>query len=104
MDIRINVPRDRIAQFCLRNHICSFAFFGSVLRADFGPDSDVDVLVELQEAHEPSLIGWAALEKELSEILGRTTELVERKAVEQSENYIRRRHVLQSAEEIYVAR
>jgi len=104
MGIRIKVPRKKIAAFCRRSHIRSFAFFGSVLRDDFRPESDVDVLVQFDPGQEPDLMEIVAMENELSEILGHKVDLVERQSVEQSENYIRRRHILQSEEAIYVAR
>ena len=103
MSIHIDVPKDKVAEFCCRNHIRSLAFFGSVLRGDFGPDSDVDVVVEFEPGQEPGLMELVGMQDELSEILGRKTDVVERKAVEKSENYIRRRHVLQSLEMVYVA-
>lgn len=103
MAIQINVVKEDIAAFCQRNHIRSFAFFGSVLRDDFGPDSDVDILVEFEPANEPGLMELIAIENELSKILGRKADMVERRAVEKSKNYIRRRHVLQSVEAVYVA-
>ena len=103
MGIRIEVPKDKIAAFCHRNHIRSLAFFGSVLRDDFRPDSDVDVLVEFERGQEPGLMAMVAVENELSEILGQKEDLVERQSVEKSENYIRRRHMLQSVEAVYVA-
>lgn len=56
--------------FCVRHHISRFAFFGSVLRDDFGPESDVDVLVEFEAGHAPGLLGLAAMERELSVLLG----------------------------------
>ena len=103
MGIQIEVPEEKIAAFCRRNSIRSLAFFGSVLRDDFGPDSDVDVLVEFEQGEEPSLMTIVTIENELSEILGRKVDLVERQSVERSENYIRRRHMLQSVEAVYVA-
>jgi len=103
MGIQIEVPKDKIAAFCRRNHIRSLAFFGSVLRDDFGPNSDVDVMVEFEQGQEPDLMGLVTIENELSEILRRKVDFVERQAVERSENYIRRRHMLQSVEAIYVA-
>ncbi|MFB0553393.1 MAG: nucleotidyltransferase family protein [Phycisphaerae bacterium] len=103
MGIQIEVPKEKISAFCRRNHICAFAFFGSVLRDDFRSDSDVDVLVEFEPGQELSLMELVAMENELSEILGRKADMVERQAVEQSENYIRRRYVLQSLEKVYVA-
>jgi len=103
MGLQITVPRDSIAAFCGRYHIRSLALFGSVLRDDFRPDSDVDVLVEFEPTYEPSLVDLVRIQDELSEVLGRRVDLVERAAVEQSDNYIRRRHILESLETLYVA-
>jgi len=61
--------------FCRRHHIRRLALFGSVLREDFRPDSDVDILVEFDAEHVPGLIGLAGLELELSELLGRKVDL-----------------------------
>jgi|SRR6516165_1078243 predicted nucleotidyltransferase len=72
--IRIAIDRERLAGFCQRNHIHRLALFGSVLREDFGPDSDVDVLVEFEPGRIPGL-RFFALERELSEILGRKVDL-----------------------------
>ena len=66
----IAVPKDRIADFCRRHHIRRLSLFGSVLRDDFGPASDVDVLVEFEEGKAPGLIRLAGMELELSEMLG----------------------------------
>ena len=103
MTAHIKLSRDKIEAFCRRNHIHSLAFFGSVLRDDFGPNSDVDVMVEFERGHKPRLMQLAMLENELSEILGHKVDIVERQSVEGSENYIRRRHILQSVETVYVA-
>ena len=74
MSIRIPVDRKKIAEFCRRNHVKRLAFFGSVLRDDFRPDSDVDVLVEFEPEHVPGL-AFYGMEIELSEILGRKVDL-----------------------------
>jgi hypothetical protein len=66
----VEIPEDQIASFCRRHHIRKLALFGSVLRDDFRPDSDVDVLVEFREGKAPGLIRLAGMELELSEILG----------------------------------
>ena len=66
----IDIPRDKIAEFCKRNHIRKLSLFGSVLRGDFYPDSDVDILVEFEPEHVPGYIRLAGMELELSEILG----------------------------------
>ena len=70
----IAVSKDKIADFCLRHHIRKLAFFGSVIRDDFGPDSDVDVLVEFDPDYTPGF-AFFGMETELSEILGRKVEL-----------------------------
>jgi len=102
-DPRIPIRREELQAFCQRHRIRRLALFGSVLRADFRPDSDVDVLVDFEEGAEPGLFDLVSLQEELSEMLGRRVDLVERQAVERSENYIRRRHILGSAETVYVA-
>ena len=79
------------------------ALFGSVLRDDFGPESDVDILVRFAPAAEPGLRDWPAMERELAEVLGRDVDLIERRSVEISRNYIRRRAILDSAQVVYAA-
>jgi len=71
---QIDIPKDRIAEFCRINHIRRLALFGSVLRDDFGPDSDIDVLVEFEPGQSPGL-RFFGMEIELSEILGRKVDL-----------------------------
>lgn len=63
------IDRERLADFCVRNHIAKLAFFGSVLRDDFNPNSDIDVLVDFEAGHVPGLIRVARLERELSSLL-----------------------------------
>ncbi len=75
MNKHIAVPQEKIADFCRRHRIRRLSFFGSVLGDKFGPDSDVDVLVEFQPAAKRGLLRLAAMEKELSEILGRKVDL-----------------------------
>ena len=70
MPIQIEVPRHRLAEFCRRHQIQTLSLFGSVLREEFRPDSDIDVLVEFKDGHVPGLLGIARMERELSEILG----------------------------------
>lgn len=104
MNGHITIAKDKIETFCREHHICSLALFGSVLREDFRPESDVDILVEFEQGDEPDLFGLVELQEELSKIIGHSVDLVERRAVEKSENYIRRRHILEATETIYVAR
>ena len=100
---RIEIPRDRIAEFCRKHRVRRLSLFGSALRDDFRPESDVDFLVSFAQDARHSLFDLAAIEEELGAILGRKVDLVEREAIEQSENYIRRRHILESEEPLYVA-
>ena len=75
MGARISVPKEKIAEFCQRNHIRRLAFFGSVLRSDFGPESDIDVLVEFEMGARVGLITFAGMEIELGDLLGRRAEM-----------------------------
>jgi hypothetical protein len=92
-----------LALFCRKSNIVELSFFGSVLRDDFRPDSDVDVLVRFDEEVAWDFQARLDMEAELAGILGRPVDLVERHAVERSENYIRRDHILSSARSVYVA-
>ncbi|MAG36496.1 MAG: nucleotidyltransferase [Dehalococcoidia bacterium] len=100
----INLPKGPVTGFCRKWQIVELALFGSVLRDDFRTDSDIDVLVAFAPNTHWSLFDLVRMEEELTGILGQQVDLVEREAVERSENYIRRRHILQSAEPVYVAR
>ena len=75
MSLGVAVPQERIAEFCRRRRIRRLALFGSVLRDDFGPESDVDVLVEFEPGARVGLIRLAGMELELSEILGRKVDM-----------------------------
>ena len=97
---RISIPKAQIAQFCRRNHIRRLSLFGSVLRNDFGPDSDVDVLVVFQDNAKWNLFDHMNAEEELKHIFGREVDLVERKTIR---NPFRRHHVLNNHEVIYAA-
>src|SRR5258706_11461229 len=70
----VEIPEGAIAQFCRRHHIRRLGLFGSLLRSDFGPDSDVDVLVEFQEGHVPAL-DFFEMQEELSSLIGRKVDL-----------------------------
>lgn len=73
---RITVPREAVAGFCRKHHIRRLALFGSVLRDDFRPESDVDVLVEFEPSHVPGFIRMAAMENELSALFERKVDLL----------------------------
>lgn len=71
----IDIPEQAIAELCRRNDVTRFALFGSILRHDFAPRSDIDVLVEFAPDGGPGLFGFAGMEMELTRILGRTVHL-----------------------------
>jgi len=75
MSVKMDVPKGKIKDFCRRNGIRRLSFFGSVLRDDFAAESDVDVLVEFEPETRVGLIGFAGIENELSELIGRKVDL-----------------------------
>ncbi len=75
MSAKISVDHARLAEFCSQHHIRRLALFGSVLRDDFRPDSDVDILVEFEPGHRAGLITLAGMELELSDMLKRKADL-----------------------------
>ena len=95
----IDIPEDRITEFCRQHHIRRLSLFGSVLREDFGPGSDVDVLVEFEPGHTPGL-SFFAMDEELSAILG--GHKVDLAAPSSLYPRIRKR-VVESAEVVYAA-
>ena len=103
MTARITIPSDRIATFCKRWRVAELSLFGSVVRDDFGPDSDVDVLVSFDPGARHTLLDMVRMQDELSRILGRQVDLVTRAAVEGSRNHIRKKAILESLEVIHAA-
>ena len=103
MSVHIPIDHDKITKFCRRWKITEFALFGSVLRDDFRPDSDVDILATFASDADWSLFDHVDMEEELSAILGRKVDVVSRRAIERSDNWIRREAILSTAEPIYVA-
>ena len=99
MPARVDTDRKRIAQFCRRNHILRLALFGSVLRDDFGPDSDVDVLIEFEPGTVVGYFELADMEMELSKLFGRKADI--RTPAELSKYF--REEVLAAAETQYVS-
>lgn len=98
--IRLPVDRERIAAFSRKWHVLELALFGSVLRDDFGPDSDVDVLVTFEANAPVSLWDWGPMMDELQSIFGRRVDLVERPAIK---NPLRRQSILSHYEILYAA-
>ena len=99
----IRYNRSELASFCLRWKIAEVALFGSVLRDDFGPDSDVDVLVTFGPDARWGLFEMVKMQEELRVIFGRDVDLLSRRGIESSRNPLRRKAILESAEVIHVA-
>ena len=100
MPARIAVDQERIAALCGRHRIRELAFFGSVLRDDFALDSDIDVLAEFAPDAEVSLFDLVHIQAELSVMLGRSVDLVEKRGLR---NPFRRAEILRTAERVYAA-
>ena len=101
--LQISISKAKIEDFCKRWKIVEFAFFGSVLREDFHLNSDIDVLVEFSPNSSWGLLDHAKMEEELAQILNRPVDLVNKKAVINSHNWIRKQNILESAEVYYAA-
>ncbi|MXW06400.1 MAG: nucleotidyltransferase [Gemmatimonadetes bacterium] len=95
------MPNNKIAEFCQRHHIRRLALFGSVLRDDFTPESDVDILVDFEPDTHIGYIGLAGLEIELIDILGRNVDLHTLEGVERSRNGLLQKEILGTAETVY---
>ncbi len=103
MNASLNIDRERLASFCARWRILELDLFGSALRDDFGPESDVDLLAVYAPDARITLFDEALMEEELEALFGRPVDLLSRRAVEESPNWIRRQAILESAEPLYVA-
>ncbi len=100
----IDLPMDQIHEFCQKWQVIEFALFGSVLRDDFRPDSDIDVMVQFHPDAHPTLFDLTYMEDELKILFQRDVDLVTRKGIETSHNYLRRKAILSSAQVIYGTR
>ena len=103
MNSHIAIHKEKIEAFCQQHHISDLGLFGTVLHDDFRPNSGIGVLVEFKREHVPESAKLGEMRDELTKIFGQSVDLVERQAVEKSENYIRRRHILKAVEPIYTA-
>ena len=101
MRFDLEASRKEITAFCERWQVTQLDVFGSALREDFGPDSDVDLLVSFEESARHTLFDMVRMEEELKKIFGREVDLVSRRGIERSPNYIRRKAILESAELFY---
>lgn len=99
--IPFKLPQAKLKAFCQRWRIQEFALFGSVLRDDFGPDSDIDILVTFASEADWSLLDHVEMQYELEDLFGRKVDLVSRKGIANSQNYIRKQEILNSAQVIY---
>ena len=99
----LDLPMAEIKVLCDRWHIVEFAVFGSVLRDDFQPTSDIDVLITLAPNTRKGLLTLAHIKHELEDLLGREVDLSTKKSIEQSQNQTRRHNILNSAQVLYVA-
>lgn len=103
MTAHISIPSERVADFCERWQVVELALFGSSQRANFGPESDIDLLVEFDERARHTLFDMGRMERELESLFGREVDLIERASIEQSDNYLRRKSIFQLVETIYAA-
>ena len=100
---RLRIADEELVAFCAKWKIVRLELFGSALREDFGPESDIDLLVTFAQDAPWSLLDIVHLEEELSLLLGRKAEIAERSAIEQSANPFRRKRILGSAQLLYAA-
>jgi predicted nucleotidyltransferase len=99
----VQIPKDKIIDYCQRWKITEFALFGSVLRDDFEPTSDIDILVSFDADTKWTLLDHVQMQDELGTLFGRDVDLVSRRGLENSRNRIRREEILNSAQVIYVS-
>jgi predicted nucleotidyltransferase len=96
----IDLPQEQLTAFCQRHHIAYLALFGSALRDNFGPESDLDMLVEFEPGTKIGLLEFIGIQRELSSLLGRPVDLVPRDGLK----WVIRDEVLASAKAIYDAK
>jgi uncharacterized protein len=101
--VRLQIPSTEISKFCQHWGVAELSLFGSVLRDDFKPDSDIDVLFRFLPGVRCGLLGLAQMREELETLFGREVDLVSKSAIERSQNWIRRNNILSSAQVIYAA-
>ena len=99
----IQLPHDQLTEFCQRWKVSELALFGSVLRDDFRPDSDIDILITFAPEAKRGVFVLAQMQEELETLFGRSVDLVSKRAIERSQNWIRRQNILEFAQVIYAA-
>jgi uncharacterized protein len=100
----IELPLEEIAKFCQQWQITEFSLFGSVLRDDFRPDSDIDILIDFDPQAHPTFFDLVKMEEQLKTLFQRDIDLLTRKGIETSRNYLRRHAILSTAQLIYGTR
>lgn len=95
------IPKAQLEQFCRQWKITELALFGSVLRADFRPDSDVDLLVTFASDAHWSLLDHVRMEAEMTKLIGRPVDMLTKRSVEKSYNWLLKQEILQSAQVLY---
>jgi len=103
MSPKVNIDRERLAQFCRQRGIEELSLFGSALRQDFSDTSDVDLLVTFKPQSHPTLFDFVRMQEELSQLFHRPVDLVSRRGLERSANYLRRTEILSTAQPLYAA-
>lgn len=98
----ISLPMEKLREFCRKWKVQELAVFGSALRKDFRADSDIDLLVSFKPDARWSLFDEVSMEQELTALIGRKVDLVDRKGIERSANWIRRQAILESARPLHV--
>ena len=101
--MQIEVDPKRLKEFCSHWHVRELAVFGSALRDDFSPDSDLDILVTFAESADWGLLDLVRMERELAELAGRDVDLVDRRSIARSSNWLRREEILGSAVPLFAA-
>ncbi|QHU99070.1 nucleotidyltransferase family protein [Synechocystis sp. CACIAM 05] len=102
LEKRLGVSFQILCQFCQQHKITELSVFGSILREDFNVNSDIDLLVKFDPNAHISLMDMIKIEDEFKRLLRRNIDLVSKKAIENSKNWIRRQNILDNAEIIYV--
>lgn len=101
---RLGVELEKVEQICQEWGIIELALFGSIVRDDFNLNSDIDCLVTFQTENNISLLDLETLEEQLENLFNRPVDIITKKSIEKSHNWIRRQNILENAEVIYVKR
>jgi uncharacterized protein len=101
--LNVQLPQQVLVELCQRWKIKTLYLFGSVLREDFRPDSDIDIMVEFETDASWGLLEFVRLKRELETLFDRDVDLITKKSIEQSHNWIRRQEILGTAQAVYVA-